>query len=88
MAFRTIALTLAAATSLGLAACDKAKEPSPQQQQSANTPAGTTGSGTNAMGGPGVGLAGGMNPAPGKPTGVSNGSANSTPSKSVGNRGY
>jgi len=88
MAMREIALVLAAAASLGLAACEKAKEPGPQQQQSATTPKGTTGSGTNAMGGPGTGLAGGMNPAPGQSTGVSNGSANSTPSKSVGNRGY
>ena len=88
MAMREIALVLATAASLGLAACQKAKEPGPHEQQSVNTPKGTTGSGTNAMGGPGAGLAGGMNPAPGQPTGVANGSANSTPAKSVGNRGY
>ena len=85
MQLRQWALVLAAAASLGLGAChrvaDKAGTASP------DTPTGTTGSGNTAtMGGPGTGLQGGMNPAPGQPTGVADGSKNSTTSGAVGNR--
>ncbi|MEJ6022545.1 hypothetical protein [Ramlibacter sp. PS4R-6] len=86
MGLRQWTLVLAAAASLGLAACHRVADKS--ATASPDTPVGTSGggSGTNAMGGPGTGLTGGMNPAPGQATGVSEGSTNSTPKKSVGNR--
>lgn len=101
-------LVLAAATSLGLAACHRGADSGatanangvdvtrPQAADTSNArgsssgaevPAGATGKGgTSAMGGPGTGLAGGMNPKPGQPTGVAGGSTNSTTHSSVGNR--
>ena len=80
-------LVLAAAASLGLAACDRARQDTGTNTAGQQAPAGTTGAGgTHAMGGPGSGLAGGMNPQPGQPTGVAEGSTNRTTKGSVGNR--
>jgi len=129
MAMRECMLVLAAAASLGLAACHRGADTGatansnapgrpgtgngvdvaqPQGSDSSSgrgssgakyssahpgssggdAPAGASGKGssTSVMGGPGAGLAGGMNPAPGQPTGVTEGTPNSTPKKSVGNR--
>lgn len=87
MAAREFALILAAAASLGLAACHRGTESGATPNANAsNPPAGTSGSGTTAMGGPGAGLAGGMNPAPGQPTGVAEGTTNSTQKNNVGKR--
>ncbi|HEY8050363.1 MAG TPA: hypothetical protein VIE63_14405 [Ramlibacter sp.] len=87
MAMREWMLVLAAASSLGLAACDRARQDTGSQTAGQQSPAGTSGAGgTAAMGGPGAGLAGGMNPSPGQATGVANGSTNRTTKGSVGNR--
>jgi hypothetical protein len=84
---RGSALVLAAAMSLGLAACDRARQDTGDVTAGKQAPAGTSGrGGTNAMGGPGQGLAGGLNSAPGQQTGVAPGSSNSTTKGSVGNR--
>ena len=115
MALRDWTLVLAAAASLGLAACHRGADSGATansnapgrpgtgnatevtRPQAADTPgssggsgiaSGTSGSGGNShsMGGPGTGLAGGMNPAPGQATGVAGGSTNSTTKSAVGNR--
>jgi len=88
MVRRPIALVLAAAMSLGLAACDRARQDTGDVTAGKQAPAGTSGQsgGTNAMGGPGQGLNGGLNPAPGQQTGVAPGSSNSTNKSTVGNR--
>jgi hypothetical protein len=128
MALRQFTLVLAAASSLGLAACHRGADSGatsaenapgnpgkgngvevaqPQAADSSSgrgssgargtlphpgssggdAPAGTTGKGgTATMGGPGTGLNGGLNPAPGQPTGVSGGTTNSTTQNSVGGR--
>ena len=80
-------LVLAAAMSLGLAACDRARQDTGTNTAGQQSPAGTSGNGgTNAMGGPGQGLNGGLKPAPGQSTGVAGGAANSSPKSAVGNR--
>ena len=91
MSMRGTALVLAAAMSLGLAACDRARQDTGDMTAGKESPAGTTGKsgsgGTNAMGaGPGTGLNGGLNSAPGQRTDVPNGSPNGTAKSSVGNR--
>ena len=85
MALRKSVLVLVAAASLGLAACHRIANKSANANP--DTPAATSGGGTtNAMGGPGTGLAGGMNPASGQSTGVAPGGPNSTTKSAVGNR--
>lgn len=87
MALREWTLVLAAAMSLGLAGCQRFKQDPGDNTAGVQSPAGATGKGgTNELGGPGSGLAGGMNPVPGQHTGVADGTTNSTPQKSVGNR--
>jgi hypothetical protein len=73
--------------SLGLVACDRARQDSGTTTAGKQSPPGTSGmGGTNAMGGPGRGLNGGLNPAPGQQTGVAEGTTNSTTKSAVGNR--
>lgn len=65
----------------------KGSMPHPGSSGGADTPVGATGKGdTSTMGGPGTGLAGGMNNAPGQSTGVSGGSSNRSPDSAVGRR--
>jgi hypothetical protein len=87
MASRHWLLVLAAAASLGLAACQRGADTGPTAGTNGPGQPGTTGNGgTGAMGGPGAGFAGGMNPQPGHPTGVAAGSPNRSTGNSVGNR--
>jgi len=86
---RSCVLVLAAAMSLGLAACHR--DTGAQSSADANNkpPAGSTGSGggTSAMGGPGTGLNGGLGQGrPGQQTGVAEGTGNRTPKNNVGSR--
>jgi hypothetical protein len=87
MVSRGIALVLAAAMSLGLVACNRARQDTGDTTAGKQSPPGTTGNGgTNAMGGPGQGLNGGLKSAPGQQTGVAPGTNNSTTHSTVGNR--
>jgi hypothetical protein len=91
MPLRTSVLVLAMCASLGLAACHRGSEANEHSTAAAPVPKGATGtgkSGTAAMGGPGIGLHGGLGPSgsASQPTGVAEGSTNRTQRGSVGNR--
>jgi hypothetical protein len=92
MPLREMTLVLAAATSLGLAACHRAGETgSADREVRPGTPAGATGSGAGSQSSsPAAGLQGGLGPQagmqPGQAASVAEGSKNRTPAGSVGNR--
>jgi hypothetical protein len=94
MRVRECALVLAMLASLGLAGCNRGDSHPGAQANAPASPATTAGAnrggqqGTQAMGGPGTGLYGGLAPggAASQPTPVAPGSSNTTTHGSVGNR--